>query len=267
MQRKAKKGGARLKIAIVQEKGGSGKTPTAVHLAYALSYRGKEVLLVDLDAQATASQHLLGPGYKEAQSTVYNALVTLEPIPPIFVQDHFFLLSAHDELEKAEIELPRPGAFYQVQLTKVLKEYRQFQYVVIDTPGSRVSIFATLALTAADLVIVPCKTEISHYYATIDTMNLVEDVRGGLNPNLVVWGILPTQYEAKIKHHQEVFDLVKEIPGPQAKPYPVYEIPSRKTTKYNDATAMRIDARQLDPALGQYWDAVAASVLDGTGKG
>lgn len=255
-----------MKIAIVQEKGGGGKTPTAVHLAYALSYRAQDTLLVDLDAQATASQHLLGPAYKEVQPTVYNALVEGRAVAPLQIQEHFFLLSAHDELEKAEIELPRPGAFYQAQLTKLLKSYQQFRYVVIDTPGSRVSIFATLALTAADLVIVPCKTEISHYYATIDTMNLIEDVRGGLNPDLVVWGILPTQYETNVKHHQEVFDLVKEVASPQGKPYPVYETPSRKTTKYNDATAMRIDARQLDPALGRYWDSVAASVLDGTGK-
>jgi chromosome partitioning protein len=129
-------------IAVVQQKGGAGKTPTAVHLSYALSYSGKNTLLIDLDAQATASLHLLGPMYKEAQPTIYNALVTLKAIPPTPIKDHLYLLSAHDELEKAEIELPRPGSFYQVQLAKLLKQYQQYDYVVIDTPGSRVSIFA-----------------------------------------------------------------------------------------------------------------------------
>jgi len=248
-------------IAVVQQKGGAGKTPTAIHISYALSYLGKKTLFVDLDAQATGSLHLLGTSYKEIQPTIFNALVTLKPIPPIQIKEHLYLLSAHDELEKAEIELPRPGAFYQVQLSKLLKSYEEYDYIIIDTPGSRVSIFATLALTAAAAVIVPCKTEISHAVATTDTMNLIEDVKGGLNPSLIIWGILPTQYEGNVLHHQEVLALLKETKDPEGKLYPVYEEPSRKTTKYNDATSMRVDARQLDPAVGKYWDRVAASVV------
>jgi chromosome partitioning protein len=249
-------------IAVVQQKGGAGKTPTAVHLSYALSYSGKNTLLIDLDAQATASLHLLGPMYKEAQPTIYNALVTLKAIPPTPIKDHLYLLSAHDELEKAEIELPRPGSFYQVQLAKLLKQYQQYDYVVIDTPGSRVSIFAALALTAATMVIVPCKTEIAQAMATGDTMNLIEDVRGGLNPHLLIWGILPTQYESKILHHQEVLELLQEMKDPQGNLYPIYAEPSRKTTRYNDATSMKVDARQLEPSLGKYWDQVAVSVIE-----
>jgi chromosome partitioning protein len=253
------------KIAIVQEKGGGGKSPTAAHIGYALSYTGADTLLIDLDAQASLSQHMVGPGYKDIQPTVYNALAKLEPITPIKVGDHLYILSAHDELEQAEIELPRPGAFYQVQLKKLLKLYKQFPYVVIDTPGSRVSIFATLALTAADVVVVPAKCEVSHFYATIDTFNLIEDVREGLNPDLEVWGVLPTQYESN-KHHSEVFEMLQELQDPQGQPYPIYPEPSRKTTKYNDATSMQVDARQLDPALGPYWDRVAASIANGTGR-
>src|SRR5437867_2932036 len=100
-------------IAVVQQKGGAGKTPTAIHLSYAFSYMEKKTLFIDLDAQATGSLHLLGTAYKEMQPTIYNALVTLKVISPIKIKDHLYLLSAHDELEKAEIELPRPGAFYQ----------------------------------------------------------------------------------------------------------------------------------------------------------
>src|SRR5579871_3009795 len=141
-------------IAVVQQKGGSGKTPTAVHLAYALSYLLQDTLLVDLDPQGTASLHLLGPEYRNIQPSIYNALVTLKPIFPVQVTDHLSVLPAHSELEKAEIELPRPGAYYQVQLAKLLKRYSQYKYVIIDTPGSRVSIFATLALTAAERAVV-----------------------------------------------------------------------------------------------------------------
>lgn len=254
-------------IAVVQQKGGAGKTPTAIHLAHALSYTGQDTLLVDADPQGTASLHLLGPTYRDTQPTIYNALINLTPIEPIAINEHLYLLPAHSELEKAEIELPRPGAFYQVQLKNLLKKYGQrFKYIVLDTPGSRVSIFATLALTAADIAVVTCKTEYSHQDATQETMNLIEDIREGLNPGLVVWGILPTQYESNVRHHQEVLEMIKEdIKDPAGQPYPVYPEPSRKTTRYNDATSMRIDARLLDPGLGAYWDRIAASVIEKVG--
>jgi cellulose biosynthesis protein BcsQ len=153
-------------------------------------------------------------------------------------------------------------------MAKLLKLYTQrFKYVVIDTPGSRVSIFATLALTAANIAIITCKTEYSHQDATQETMNLIEDIKDGLNTSLVIWGILPTQYESNVKHHQEVLDLIKEdTKDPNGKPYPVYTEPSRKTTRYNDATSMRIDARLLEPTLGPYWDRIAASVIEEASK-
>jgi chromosome partitioning protein len=250
--------------AIVQEKGGSGKSPTAIHLAYALSYLGEDILVVDADPQATISQHGLGFDYDQTQPTVYNSLMTLKPIEPLKLQDHLYLLPAHSELEKAEIELPRPGAFYQIQLQKMLKLYPQFKYIVIDTPGSRISIFTTLALTAANYAIIPTKCEISHYYGTIDTLSLIEDVREGLNPNLIVWGILPTQYE-ETAHHREILEMLQRLKDPDGNLYPVYDEPARKTTKYNDATSMRLDVRCLDGTgkLGAYWDRVAASVLTG----
>ncbi|MEO7020817.1 MAG: ParA family protein [Ktedonobacteraceae bacterium] len=250
--------------AIVQEKGGSGKSPTAMHLGYALSYLGEDTLIVDFDPQATASQHGQGFDYAQTEPTVYNSLVALKPIEPFKLQEHLYLLPAHSELEKAEIELPKPGAFYQVQLQKMLKLYSQFKHIVIDTPGSRISIFTTLALTAANVVIIPTKCEISHYHATIDTLSLIEDVREGLNPNLSVWGILPTQYEGTA-HHREILEMLKQLRDPNGNLYPIYDEPSRKTTKYNDATSMRLDVRSLDETgkLGLYWDRVAASILAG----
>jgi len=248
--------------AVVQEKGGGGKSPTAIHLAYSLSYTGEDVLVVDLDPQGTVSQHVQGSSYDQTEPTVYDALTTLQPIPPIKVQDHLYLLPAHSGLEQAEIELPKPGAFYQIQLKKLLALYPQFRYVVLDTPGSRVSIFATLALTAAQYVIVPAKCEISHYYATIDTLALIEDVRGGLNPSLIVWGILPTQFE-NTGHHRDILEMFRELKDPKQQLYPVYPEPSKKTTKYNDATSMRVDVRRLDDTgtLGPYWDKVVATIL------
>lgn len=262
--------------AVVQEKGGGGKSPTAMHMGYASSYIEEEeppaptsetegaTLLIDLDPQASLSQHALGANYEQQEPTVYDALVGLKRIEPIKLQKRLYILSAHNGLEQAEIELPRPGAFYQVQLRKMLALYPEFRRIIIDTPGSRISIFATLALTAAKYAVIPAKCEISHYYATVDTLALIEDVKSGLNPALEVWAILPNQYE-DTRHSKEIFELYTELKDPKGNPYPVYREPSRRTTKYNDATSMNVDARRLDDSgtIGTYWDRVLQALIAG----
>ena len=246
-------------IAVANQKGGAGKSPTAVHLSFALTRVGNQVLFIDADPQASASLHFLGLAYKQQRPTLFDALhKPTEPvrIEPLLIKPNLHLLPAHDELEQAELSLvSKPGYFWQQQLLKLIRLYQGFDYIIIDTPGSRVSIFTTLALTAANLVIVPMKTEYGQQQATIDSLSLIEDVKGGLNPKLELWGILPNQYRSHVLHDREVLQILKEDYGEL-----VYE-PSRHTTKYNDAMAARADINELDTALGQYWDAVAASVI------
>ena len=245
-------------IAIVNQKGGAGKTPTAVHLSYALARAGNHVLFIDTDPQASASLHFLGLVYRQQRPTLYDALnKPTDPvrIDPLSIKPNLHLLSAHDELEQAEVSLvSKPGYFWQQQLLKLIRLYPGYDQIVIDTPGSRVSIFTVLALTAANLVIVPMKTEFAQQQATIDSLNLIQDVKGGLNPHLALWGIIPNQFRSHVLHDQEVFQVMKDDYGEL-----VYE-PSRHTTKYNDAMGAKADINELDPALGQYWDTVAASV-------
>ena len=223
---------------------------------------GYRVLFVDADPQATASLHFCGVSYKEKQPTLYNALISLVPIKPYIVADNLHVLNAHDELARAEIELAKPGLFYQVQLQKLLRKYsKDYDIVVIDTPGSTASVFPTLALATADIAIVPIKTEFASERANGDTMNLIEDIHGdeenpGLNPGLITWGILPTQFEMNVRHHKDVLESLKDQYGDL-----IYMEPSRKTNRYNDATALQCDIRDLVPELGAYWDRVAASVM------
>lgn len=246
-------------ISLVNQKGGAGKSPTAVHLSFALARVGNQVLFIDADPQASASLHFLGLAYKQQQPTLFNAIhKPTEPvrIEPLIIKPNLHLLPAHDELEQAEVSLiSKPGYFWQQQLLKLVRLYPGYDYIVIDTPGSRVSVFTTLALTAANLVIVPMKTEYAQQQATIDSINLIEDVKGGLNPQLELWGILPNQFRSHVLHDKEVLQMLKEDYGEL-----VYE-PSRHTTKYNDAMAARQDINELDAAVGNYWDTVAASVM------
>lgn len=265
--------GATIVISIVNGKGGSGKTPTAVQLAFALARGGYKVLFCDLDQQGSASFHFLGFKFKRQQPTIYNALkdlVAIEPLVPIATLQNLHLLPAHDELSGLEIDLPgKKGLFWQGRLSDLLNLYPGFDFVICDTPGSAVSIFPTMSLTSADLAIVPTKTEIVYVVGTQDTINLVEDVIGTpgqqrpLNGSLTLWGILPNQYEVNTGSHNDAIRLLGQLYG--KKGIYIYPEPSRKTTLYNEASEQHIDIRETDrkvgPILGAYWDAIAADIV------
>ena len=265
--------GATIVISIVNGKGGSGKTPTAVQLAFALARMGYRVLFCDLDQQASASFHFLGFKYKTLHPTIYNALKDLtyvEPLTPIANLPNLHLLPAHDELSGLEIDLPgKKGLFWQGRLSDLLNLYPGYDFVITDTPGSAISIFPTMSLTSADLAIVPTKTEIVYVVGTQDTINLIEDVRGTpeqkrpLNSGLNLWGILPCQYESGTGSHNDAIRLLGQLYG--KKGIYISPHPSRKTTLYNEASERHIDIRDTDPSrgphLGAYWDAIATDII------
>ncbi len=270
--------GATIVITIVNGKGGSGKTPTAVQLAFALARAGYRVLFCDLDLQGTASFHFLGLKFRRQQPTIYNAirdLTYIEPLVPVAELPNLHLLSAHDELQMLEIELPKmkqPDGrpiVWQTRLSSLLNLYPGYDFVITDTPGSAISIVPTLTLTGADLAIVPAKTEVVHVIGTQDTLNLIEDVQlpqdgqKALNPSLKLWGILPNQYEVNTGSHNDALRLFNQLYG--KKGVYIYPEPSRKTTLYNEASQRHIDIRDTDPrqgpALGAYWDAIANDII------
>ena len=268
--------GATIVITILNGKGGSGKTPTAVQLAYALARMGYRVLFCDLDQQGTASLHFLGLKFKRLQPTIYNALRDLTRIAPAEILPTLHLLPAHDELAGLEIDLPEmkqkngKPIFWQGRLAELLNLYPGYDFLINDTPGSAISIFPTLALASSDLALVPTKTEISAVVGTQDSINLIEDVRTAppgkraLNAGLQLWGILPNQYEARAGSHQDALRLLHKMYGDQG--IYIYPVASRKSTLYNEATAAHIDIRETDKKLGQpfgeYWDVIAQDIVN-----
>lgn len=259
----------RIVIAIVNGKGGAGKTPTAVALAYSLAGMGYKVLFCDMDQQASASFHFLGFKFRRQDPTIYHVLKDLTHIDPIEISSHLHLLSATADLQFLEVDLTgQKGLFWQGRLDEALQLYPDYQIVVCDTPGSAVSIFPTMVLTSASIAVVPTKTEVVAVVGTGDTLNLVEDVQGPdqrrpLNRDLKLWGILPNQYEARVGSHNDALNLLQELYG--KKGTPIYREPSHKTTLYNEASERHSDIRDTDPtrgpALGAYWDTIAQDVL------
>jgi chromosome partitioning protein len=244
-------------VAIANQKGGVGKTPTTVNLGFALARAGKNVLLVDLDPQGSLSEYFLTTEAETQELTIYDALVNIKRISPITISDRLALLPAHDGLAAAEIELPNK-ANAQKRLAKVLSFY-EHDFCLLDCPPS-LGILTVNALAAAEQVLIPVKTELSAERTIKLIKRTIEDVQqSDLNTRLTIWAILPTLYDSRKAHHNEVLQAIKYKHGKQ-----VYQEPSKETTKYNDALVLKADVGVLDKALGLYWDRLAGKLIEGS---
>ncbi len=243
-------------IAIANKKGGIGKTPTTVNIAFALARAGHAILLVDLDPQGSLSEYFLADQADIQEVTVYNALSDLQRIEPLALTPQIALLPAHDELAGAELELPSK-VHGQKRLAKVLSFYQaDYDFCLLDCPPS-LGILTINALASAHQVVIPVKTEISAERALKRIKNTITDIQeSDLNGQLTIWGILPTIYDSRKAHHKEVLQALRYKYGEE-----VYKEPSRETTKYNDATVLKTDVSALDKALAAYWDTLAATFV------
>ncbi len=201
-------------FAVVNQKGGVGKSTTAVNLAAGLGERGSRVLLVDLDPQGNATSGY-GLDKNQRQECIYNALLGDTPIEqliePVDVE-HVFVVPSTIQLAGAEIELV--SAFSrEAKLKSVLAPIlADFDHVIIDCPPS-LGLLTVNALTAADGVIIPVQCE---YYALEGLSKLLESVKlvkTHLNSSLEVFGVLMTMYDARTRLSSQVVDEVKDFFG------------------------------------------------------
>jgi len=239
-------------IAIANQKGGVGKTPTTANLGFALNRKGYRVLLVDFDPQGSLSAYFMGFDDAESQEeTIYTAIMNVRPIRTINIQEGMDLLNAHDELEAATLELPaKPNA--ERRLLKVLSFYTDYDYCLIDCPPN-LGLLTRNALAAANQVLIPVKTEIAAFRTLNRILGLIEEVKeSDLNEEIKIWGILPTLYISSKAHHKEVLQALKDM-------YPklVYAEPSKDRTAYNDATTARTFVGNYDKSLAEYWEQIA----------
>jgi len=201
-------------LSVVNQKGGVGKSTTAVNLAATLGDCGRKVLLVDLDPQGNATSGF-GLDKNQREQCVYNALLGDVPlgalIEPVEVE-HVFVVPSTIQLAGAEIELV--SAFSrETKLKQILQPVLgDFDIVLVDCPPS-LGLLTINALTAADGVIIPVQCE---YYALEGLTKLLESVRlvkTHLNPPLEVFGVLMTMYDARTKLSQQVVAEVKDFFG------------------------------------------------------
>jgi chromosome partitioning protein len=192
-------------IAVVNQKGGVGKTTTSVNLSACLVERGQRVLLVDLDPQGNATTGS-GVDKKTVPRTVYQVLLGLGEVASIRTQSEsgkYDLLPANRELAGAEVELvelPNREGRLKAALAVVEAEY---DYVLLDCPPS-LSLLTINGLVAAREVLIPMQCEYYALEGLSDLVGTIKRVRANLNPVLEIGGLLRTMYDPRNTLSQQV---------------------------------------------------------------
>jgi chromosome partitioning protein len=217
-------------IAIANQKGGVGKTTTAISLGAALRELDVRVLLVDMDSQGTLSIAL---GVKGLKRTIYDVLRDVETgIEDVLISTDTKcdLAPSNIHLAGAEVELiHEPGREFILKgkLDSVDKNY---DFILLDCPPS-LGVLTLNAFTAAREVLIPVQAHYLAFRGMQQLLTTISKVKERLNPSLEIMGILPTFYDKRTRHSREVAEQLREHYGEK-----VIDIPIPSTIKFADTT-------------------------------
>lgn len=199
-------------ISIFNQKGGVGKTTSAVNLCAALGAKGKKILLVDIDPQGNATSGL-GVNKKEIETSTYDMLIDQIPAKDILIQTQYknvWLLPSNINLAGADLDLSEAEKREKRLKTALAPIHTDYDFIIIDCPPS-LGLLAINALTAADTVLVPIQCE---YYALEGLSQLVSTIRSikmGHNNHLEIEGIIFTMFDTRLKLNQQVVEEVEKF--------------------------------------------------------
>lgn len=199
-------------VVIANQKGGVGKTTTAVNLSACLAEKGKRVLLIDLDPQGNSTSGL-GVDKNSVENSVYDVLINDVKIDDAISDtmiDTLKLLPSHISLAGAEVELVTMMAREQILKRAVSAMKQDYDYVFIDCPPS-LGLLTLNALTAANTLLVPIQCEFFALEGLSLLMNTVKLVRKSLNPALDVEGVVLTMFDSRTNLSMQVVEEVKKF--------------------------------------------------------
>lgn len=220
-------------IAIINQKGGSGKTTTTVNLGGYLASFNKKVLVLDLDPQANTTIHL-GLKPHEIEKNIYDVMTDGASINSIIKKtevESLDICPANIDLSGVEIELAGIVGREMVLKDALDDTIKNYDYIIVDCPPS-LSLLTINALTVAKEIIIPVQTEFFALEGMGKLINTVEIVKQRLNRDLKITGILPTMFDGRTNLSKEVIEKINEYFGNK-----VYKTKIRKNIKLAEASS------------------------------
>lgn len=197
-------------IAIANQKGGVGKTTTAVNLAASMAATRRKVLLIDLDPQGNAT---MGSGVDKYQVeySIYDLLVEEKPVTDVIITEttgQYHLIAANSDATAAEIKLMEVFS-RETRLRRALASIRDhYDYIFIDCPPS-LNLLTVNAMAAADSILVPMQCEYYALEGLTALLDTIEQLRSVVNPELTIEGLLRTMYDPRNRLANDVSEQLK----------------------------------------------------------